>query len=67
MWNKSSLGEKLDLASLLNETPKWEGLPLRPPENNCRPSFHDRQFKVLQQQLLHALRIQAHAYVLGDN
>ena len=39
---------------------------MRPPENNCRPGFLDKQYKIIQQSLLHALRLQGYGYVLND-
>ena len=66
LWTKAAQGDKLDLASLLQEVPKFLELPTRPPENNGRPSQVDKQLKVVQQLLLHALRLHSATYAVND-
>ena len=62
LWAKAARGERLDLVELLDEFPKFKELPSKAPENNHRSSNSDKALKIVQQGLLHALRILATAY-----
>ena len=55
LWTKASQGDRLELAELLDEFPRFKELPLRAPDNNHRPSNADKGLKVVQQGLLHTL------------
>ena len=55
----------MDLKIVLHLVPKWDGLPLKPPENNHKMdsnNFADKQHKAWQQHILHCLRMYAAVY-----
>ena len=66
IWTEVAAGtRKLPLSSLLDELPRFEGLPAKPAENNFRQqgkSQQDRLLRSYQQSLLHLLRIMVTAY-----
>ena len=59
---KASQGDRLDLAEILKDIPKFSGLPTKAPENNHRQTRQDKDLKAIQQSLLHGLRLLTHAY-----
>ena len=62
LLQKAASGERLELAEVLKEVPRWTGLPTRAPENNHRQTKQDRDLKSIQQSLLHGLRMLIWAY-----
>ena len=68
LWYRAVTGaKKLDLRSLLEQVPRWSGIPSKPKQNNYRgdaQSKVDKVLRIAQQQVLHAARIQAAIYCL---
>ena len=69
LWNRYGTGgARFDTKSLLEKAPAFAGLPCRALENNLLGKADqasnlgrlDRQLKVVQQFLLHSLRVQTH-------
>ena len=67
LWRRYGVGgQKFDTRNLLEDTEKWQDLPLKPPENNALHKFDtgylnkaDRVLKTQQQTLLNIMRVQA--------
>ena len=68
IWQGVKAGSRrLDLKSILERLPKFEGLPHRAPDNNHRGDSKrgiDQSVKGWSQKVLHSLRLQAHIYHL---
>jgi len=64
LWNKARLGDRLDLKNILQQVPQLKELPSKAPDNNHRPTSADKNLKVVQQSILHGLRLFAHSYQL---
>ena len=61
-WATTAGGRRLDLKTLLEQLPKWAGLPPKPTVNNYKTDAQnkvDKSLRVAKQQVLHQLRIQA--------
>jgi len=64
LWNKAKAGDKLELRDVLNEVPRMAELPSQAPTNNHRVAQLDKQLRVAQQSVLHALRLFGYTYDL---
>ena len=64
LWQKAKTGERLEVRELLEQVPKFKDIPAKAPENNHKPSPNDKQLRVLQNSLLHSLRLFGHTYHL---
>ena len=58
IFEKVMSGErKLPLAALLEEVPRYNGIPFKPPEFNLGGSRVDKSLKAWKQTVLHILRL----------
>ena len=64
LWGRAASGTyRIEMRKLLEKYPMLRGLPRRAPENNMKGDSKKREdkfLKVIQQHLLHILRVQAH-------